>query len=694
MTPIRALVIGAGPAAVAMHLPVLARLRDEGAISLQLVCDVHSERARTARRDFGFLDTSGDAGSCLSRNDIDAVYLFGSAQLHYEYGLAALHNGKHLFVEKPVAPSYSQLCEVTRAARARGVIAVGGLNRRFYRALATIRAHGGKSRWRYAEAVFHKPELGKRPLFGAHTWLTANGIHALDALIYMMDGLPQRITALAGSSVTAEPGCFSAIMQWTDGSQGVFLCNNTAGARREEYAFHAPGKTCTVTGTHLIIEENGAQSTTAIDSVGDGIGAEHDAFLHAIRDGAQPQHSLDSIAPSLFLAELIEAGFSGRVELPTERLRNVAPPPRLAAKTILVTNSTGLQTALARWLPRARLVNIEEVLRSEVDRSEITAAILGHGSAPLSAQVLDKLPRLAVVGVVALSLERYAPDLLLARNIQIFNASAAYAESVAEFAMALAILGRRRAFISHELMRAGGWGTQARVPGLTGALRRIAVKVRPLIRAAGLERSFLHVWKAAERLTHSQQARPDDARDLRGAVVGLIGWGANARAFATRLIAAQARVTVFSEHASASDIQSTGAVVASLGDVLAADIVSLHRGLTEKTRHCLGTPELARLRPGSVLINVARGALIDPAALLSRLKNGDVVACLDTFEQEPLDTSHALRKLPNVFLTSHIAGGSRDMHAAAAEEVVRKVASALEGAGPEAISAARLSTMT
>jgi phosphoglycerate dehydrogenase-like enzyme len=177
-------------------------------------------------------------------------------------------------------------------------------------------------------------------------------------------------------------------------------------------------------------------------------------------------------------------------------------------------------------------------------------------------------------------------------------------------------------------------------------------------------------------------------------VVGLIGWGANARAFAKRLIEAQARVIVFSEHASASEIQAAGATVASLGDVLAADVVSLHRGLTEKTRHFLGAPELARLRSGAVLINVARGALIDPDALLSRLKMGDLVACLDTFEQEPLTSSDALRKLPNVFLTSHIAGGSRDMHAAAAEEVVRKVASALEGSGPEAISASRLSTMT
>ena len=128
--------------------------------------------------------------------------------------------------------------------------------------------------------------------------------------------------------------------------------------------------------------------------------------------------------------------------------------------------------------------------------------------------------------------------------------------------------------------------------------------------------------------------------------------------------------------------------------MLAADIVSLHRGLNKLTRHCLGVSELARLRPGAVLINVARGELIEPNALLARLQFGDIFACLDTFEDEPLAASHPLRRLPNVFLTSHIAGGSSDMHAAAAEEVVRKVVAHLQGDDVASISAGHLRTMT
>src|SRR5579862_4819051 len=99
-SPLRVLVIGAGPAAFSMHLPVLARLRDRGAIALSVVCDITRDRAAVARRKFGFLEQSGDAAATLARPDIDAVYLFASATLHHQHGLAALRAGKHLFVEK------------------------------------------------------------------------------------------------------------------------------------------------------------------------------------------------------------------------------------------------------------------------------------------------------------------------------------------------------------------------------------------------------------------------------------------------------------------------------------------------------------------------------------------------------------------------------------------------------------------
>lgn len=675
--PLRVAVIGAGPTTLFAHLPVLARLRDQGQLTLAVVCDIDSRRAAHARKEYGFGEQSGDATAVLQRSDIDAVYIFGSAQMHFEYGVLALQTDKHLFVEKPIAPSYLQAVQMAELAQQRGRIAVGGLNRRFFKSLDMTRAQAGKTRWRMAEVVFHKPEFGKQPSFGARTWLGANGIHALDAMVFMMGGLPQELTSLEANLGAAEPCVFSAAMRWSDGAQGVFLCNNSAGARREEYVFHGLAETHTIADAGLTVSKNNVATRFALPLIGDGFQAEHAAFLEAIRGGPAPRHSIGQIAPSLFLAELIEQGFSGRVQVP-ERTAATAPPQRpQTARSVLVVPSPELQPVLAHLMSSYRLVSIDDVRASAAARPDIEAAVLGKGSAPLPADVLDKLPRLSVVGIMALSLARHEPEALLQRGVTLVNASAAYAESVAEFALGLAILGRRRAFISHAVMRRGGWGTQP-MAGMRGMIKRMGVAIRPAVRAVGLEATLLRVWRASQPAGDSG-APPAVARDLQGATVGLIGWGANARAFTRRLRAAGARVMAYSEHATSGEITDGGATAASLSEVLGADIVSLHRGLTKETRHSLKAAELARLRPGSVLINIARGALIEPAALQARLRRGDLFACLDTYDEEPLISSDPLRAIPNVFLTAHIAGGSPDMHAAAAEEVVRKVMAHLQG---------------
>ncbi len=686
---LRVLVVGAGATTNLIHLPILARLRDKGDIRLVLVCDIQQRNAAAARRKFGFLEDGGDARAALERPDIDAVYIFGSAQMHHEYGLRALRSGKHLFVEKPIAPNFVAARAMAETARERGLVAVGGHNRRFHKSLAALRARAGKAGWRFAEAVFHKPEFGKPPLFGAQSWLGANGIHALDALVYMMGGLPEQLTALTGDA--AEPGAFSAIMRWRDGAQGTFLCNNNAGARRERYTFHAPGETCSVTEAGLAVEKNGTLSKTAFPAIGDGFAAEHDAFLEAIRSGIEPRHSIAALAPSLYLAELIESGFSGRVALPAPETPR--PPHPAPARSVLLIEPAGLQPALARLLPDVRFVSPDEV-RAAGPRPDIAAAILGRGAPPLPADLLDRLPGLGIVGVQALSLVRYEPEALLARGIVLVNAGGAYAESVAEFALGLAILGRRRAFASHEVMRAGGWGVRPPLPGIKGMARAAAGSLRPIARTIGLEPVLLRLWRKAGPLVDTPGAGKLGSRDLKASVAGLIGWGANARAFAKRLVDAGARVLVYSQHGAAEDVREAGANPASLAEVLAADIVSLHRGLSERTRHFLGAAELDRLRPGAVLINTARGALIEPQALLARLARGDIFACLDTYEEEPLAAAHPLRRLPNVFLTSHIAGGSPDMQAAAGEEVVGKVAGWLRGDAVETISAEQLRSMT
>ena len=681
--PLRIAVIGAGVTAGLIHLPILAKLRRRGELSLALICDLDEKRRIAARRKYGFLADSSDAVWTATREDVDAIYVLGSAQMHYEYGLLALQHGKHLFVEKPVAPSFAQAQTLAVAARAGNLIAVGGHNRRFYRSLDTVRVRGGKAGWRFAEAIAHKPEFGKKPPFGARTWLSANGIHALDALLFMMGGLPEQMTSYAdGGDPSAR---FSAIMRWRDGAQGVFLCDNHAGARREEYVFHAPGETCRVGSEGLFIEKAGRVSRLGRVTLMDGFEAEHQAFLNAIRHGSEPRHAIAALAPSLFLAEQIENGFAGILSLPHVPSRSAHCPP--AGNAILVAGGAALQAPLARFLSGHRLIDLSAVRDAPGPCPDVRAAIMGSGSLPLPDAILDKLPNLGAVGVVGLSLSRHRPEELLRRGVALFNASAAYAETVADFAFALAVLGRRRAFASHDVMRQGGWGIAPPIPGPKGALRRAGRRLQPIFRAAGLEATGLDAWRK-----FGPAGAGIVSGDLRGARVGLIGWSANARAFAERLRRSGAIVHAWSERATAEEM--AGVIPKPLDDVLAADIVSLHRGLTPATRHFLGAPELARLRPGAVLINIARGALIEPQALLHRLRQGDIFACLDTYEEEPLDRGNPLRHLPNVFLTSHIAGGSPDMHEAAAAEVIGKIAAWLDGGKSLPVALERISTMT
>ena len=664
-----------------MHLPVLARLRDRGALRLVAICDLIAGRAAQAKRKFGFLDAGGEASAFLARKDIDAVFLFANAQMHYEYGIAALRAGKHLFVEKPVAPSFAQAQEMADMARRHGLVAACGHNRRFFPSLLAARALAGQAGWRGAEAVFHKNELGQPPPFGARSWLGANGIHALDALVFMMGGLPEQVAAHADDGRS-----FSALMRWPDGASAVFLCNNSAGARREEYVFHAPAMSCRVEEKRLVVESGGKISQKKFASGHDGILAEHEAFLDVVR-GAEPAvHDIAAVAPSLFLAERIEEGYSGRLALPASAPVRLKPASR--GKTILVVDGGEMLRPVGRLIPEFSLASLDDIRSA---RGDIVAALLGRHAAPLGAAMLDCLPNLGVVGFAGLSLVHLEAEALVARGISLMHASQAYADSVAEFALGLAILGRRRAFLSHAIMRQGGWGSDPGTHGLAGAMRRQARSLRPRLAALGVERLALGAWRKAKPLLAVSPEAASQPRDLMGSTAGLIGWGANARAFARRLAAAGVKVRAWSEHGEVG----REATRVSLGEALSCDIVSLHRGLTKASWHFLGAAELARLSPGTVLINIARGALIEPDALLARLRQGDIFACLDTFEEEPLPAGHALRQLPNVFLTSHMAGGAPDMHAAAAEEIVSKVAAFLRGtAGMETISAAQLATMS
>ncbi len=122
-----------------------------------------------------------------------------------------------------------------------------------------------------------------------------------------------------------------------------------------------------------------------------------------------------------------------------------------------------------------------------------------------------------------------------------------------------------------------------------------------------------------------------------------------------------------------------GAELYTLEAVLqAADVLSLHVPLTDKTRGMLGEEQLALVKPTAFIVNAARGGVLDESALLARLTSGKLAgAALDVFDQEPLPADHPLRALPNVVLTPHLGASTEEAQLNVAVEIAEAVRAAL-----------------
>jgi D-3-phosphoglycerate dehydrogenase len=152
------------------------------------------------------------------------------------------------------------------------------------------------------------------------------------------------------------------------------------------------------------------------------------------------------------------------------------------------------------------------------------------------------------------------------------------------------------------------------------------------------------------------------AREVGSLVVGLVGCGAVGRATARRLAALGARVLAFDPYADARAVRDAGAEPVGLTELLeAADVVSVHAPLTEETRGLLGAAEIARMRPGALLVNTARYGIVDEAPLLEALRSGRIAgAAFDHFPNEFLPPDHPLLGMPNVICTPHIGGATEE----------------------------------
>jgi glyoxylate reductase len=177
------------------------------------------------------------------------------------------------------------------------------------------------------------------------------------------------------------------------------------------------------------------------------------------------------------------------------------------------------------------------------------------------------------------------------------------------------------------------------------------------------------------------------ARDIRGKRLGLIGMGGVGRTVA-RSAAALGMDVVYNKRSRDTDMEAQGFVRHVDRDELlrTSDFVSLHLPLTEGTRGLLGRSELASMKPGSFLINTARGAIIDEEALIEALERGPLAgAGLDAMVEEPLPLNHPLCRLPNVILQPHASGATHETRRAMEELTVDNLLAVLSGSRPPVI---------
>jgi D-3-phosphoglycerate dehydrogenase len=168
----------------------------------------------------------------------------------------------------------------------------------------------------------------------------------------------------------------------------------------------------------------------------------------------------------------------------------------------------------------------------------------------------------------------------------------------------------------------------------------------------------------------------DQMRTLRDQTVGIVG-----REVAARLVPFKCRRLVFDTFVSEEAILGTGCEPASLEELLAqSDIVTLHCPSTPQTKNLLNADSLGRMKQGSVVINLARGDLIETSSLIAALQSGQIAsAAIDVCDIEPIPADSPLRSMPNVISASHIASASPKAVRTLRETAARIAVMALRG---------------
>lgn len=254
-------------------------------------------------------------------------------------------------------------------------------------------------------------------------------------------------------------------------------------------------------------------------------------------------------------------------------------------------------------------------------------------------QVRDKLlegKNIKVIGRLGVGLDNIDLKACKEKGVEVIPATGANTDSVAEYVLAGLLMLMRGSYLESHSVAAGKWPREKLVGG-----------------------------------------------EIMDKSLGLVGFGEIARAVAKRAKAMGMKIIAYDPFVASDDPawEDYGAkrfedLDAMLGQ---ADAVSLHIPLTEDTRRLFDEKKLKKMKQGAVLINTARGGIVDETALAEQLKNGHIAgAMLDVFEKEPLKEGSPLADAPNCILTPHIAGVTRESNVRVSSLIADKVAKALK----------------
>lgn len=280
---------------------------------------------------------------------------------------------------------------------------------------------------------------------------------------------------------------------------------------------------------------------------------------------------------------------------------------------------------------------IPDAARTEALLAQATIAIVNK--VPLRARALERLPRLRMIAVAATGTDNIDIAAARARGIVVSNVRGYAEHTVPEHAFALILALRRSLFAWREDVRRG-------------------------------------LWQRSERFCLSGHP----VEDLHGATLGIFGEGSIGQGTA-RLARAFGMRVLFADHEppKAPDVAFTP-----MDELLRqSDVVSLHLPLAPKTRNLIGAAELAKMKPGAILINTARGGLVDERALVDALRAGTIAgAGFDVLSVEPPQAGHPLLELdsPNFILTPHVAWSGRQAMQALADQLIDNVEAFVRGA--------------